>query len=1009
MYSIKNIEIPQNKRKEINEKILYLIDNKIDSTITKTDMFNCYTGLGALHGLDYNSYDNYHSFKQDKQKEELGQFYTPFKLSKFITEMIQPSEYDMIADLTGGHGSLINFLPNQQNVYVNEYEIKSYKVLKHLFSDTHYSNEDIRNYKPDVMFDTILGNPPYNIKFEMKHETIMSQLYYMIKSYELLKPAGLLVLIVPDSFLSDDFTDSGMIDQVNERFNHIKTFELPNNTFKNVGVDNFSTKIMIFQKKSQHITDVPYSPMTDNNIILTHFTKDIADQLHNKIVKPVLQLKNEVKNKLILEQNHYTDEEKIFNDQVKKLLFDIRQSKNTRQYYVKSENYVMKYKTQKQPEGMEWEEWYKKRITKNKVISYLKRILKNQHKKEEHKTRLVKTNYGLKYKAYSRKEKYLLNKIKGKKEISFNDMIIDNNYPFQDNRYRKLFNQKRKQYEQQSEALNELEHNSKVMKWLNDLTIYDRDNDESIKLNEIQKQDTANILNKNYGYLQWGTGSGKSISAIAQMLYRKQHNNIKNIYLVAPAIAINNNWDEILKSYNIDFIRIKKLKDINNIKHGQIVIMTFGMLTKYQHFIKKSIKQQSQKVMMVLDEADGICNPSSKRTKATLNCFRRVKYKLLMSATSTRNNIPESFTSFELLYNNSINMLCEAQEIFVENKRTKEIDIKHNEKHYMKPFPTYKKGHTLFKRCFAPEKATVFGVGKQTQDIYNSNHLKTLIDKTMITRTFEEVSGKQLYNIIQNTCTFNTNENALYKVIIEEFYKLAHMFKSTGNSRKDSLLKIINQLNSLLKACVIPNTFKEYHSLEKPSKAVKTTNMLNIWNNEIVVIGCTHIKTVNTYWNHIRNSFPDRELFIITGESTTLNKRKEIIKHLKKSKNGILICTQQSLSSSMNIDFVNKVLIVELMYNFAAHHQFFARFVRYTSTKQKEIHFLTQRNSIESNLLQLIMSKEKLNSFMKNDYIDDDEIHDRFGIDFDILDMLMSREVDSEGKSYIRWGSQQVV
>ncbi|WP_241660529.1 helicase C-terminal domain-containing protein [Bacillus licheniformis] len=302
----------------------------------------------------------------------------------------------------------------------------------------------------------------------------------------------------------------------------------------------------------------------------------------------------------------------------------------------------------------------------------------------------------------------------------------------------------------------------------------------------------------------------------------------------------------------------------------------------------------------------------------------------------------------------------------------------------------------------------MFGIGKQNQDIYNSEHLKELINKTMITRTFEEVAGKDIYEIKQGICSFNDHEKELYSIIIKEFYRLSYMYKSTGNARKDSLLKIINQLNSLLKACVIPNTFKEYKSSQMPSKARQMLSKLDEWENERIAIGCTHIKTVNIYARYIQERFPGRPLFIITGDKVTLNKRKEIIRQLKASKNGILICTQQSLSSSMNIDFINRVLLLELQWNFAAMHQFFARFVRYTSTEQKEIHFLTVENSVESNLLKLVMTKEKLNSFMKNDDLSEDEIQQRFGIDFDLLNMLLTKEHDEQGNSYISWGNQLV-
>jgi hypothetical protein len=34
---------------------------------------------------------------------------------------------------------------------------------------------------------------------------------------------------------------------------------------------------------------------------------------------------------------------------------------------------------------------------------------------------------------------------------------------------------------------------------------------------------------------------------------------------------------------------------------------------------------------------------------------------------------------------------------------------------------------------------------------------------------------------------------------------------------------------------------------------------------------------------------------------------------------------------------------------------------------------------------------------------------EQFGVDFDIISMLLSKETDDEGKSYIQWGKQQVM
>lgn len=50
-----------------------------------------------------------------------------------------------------------------------------------------------------------------------------------------------------------------MIEEVSKEWNLLCQFDIPSDTFKNLGVTNFSTKIMFFQKKSEHILDVKFS------------------------------------------------------------------------------------------------------------------------------------------------------------------------------------------------------------------------------------------------------------------------------------------------------------------------------------------------------------------------------------------------------------------------------------------------------------------------------------------------------------------------------------------------------------------------------------------------------------------------------------------------------------------------------------------------------------------------------------------------------------------------------
>lgn len=78
-YQYRNELIPQSARKELNDKILYLIDQNLaeQSGVSCEDIFNAYTGEGGLHGLHCSDFANYHEFAEAKKEIENGQFFTP--------------------------------------------------------------------------------------------------------------------------------------------------------------------------------------------------------------------------------------------------------------------------------------------------------------------------------------------------------------------------------------------------------------------------------------------------------------------------------------------------------------------------------------------------------------------------------------------------------------------------------------------------------------------------------------------------------------------------------------------------------------------------------------------------------------------------------------------------------------------------------------------------------------------------------------------------------------------
>ena len=243
---------------------------------------------------------------------------------------------------------------------------------------------------------------------------------------------------------------------------------------------------------------------------------------------------------------------------------------------------------------------------------------------------------------------------------------------------------------------------------------------------------------------------------------------------------------------------------------------------------------------------------------------------------------------------------------------------------------------------------------------------------------------------------------------MKEFQQIQrNYFGSTGDSRKDAMLRLMQQITLMLRVSSAPSTLREYTG-DTPVKVMAAVDMAAQWENEYVVIGVRHKSVLDVYADAIREYLPDRPLFVVTGQTTTFTQRRKLRKTFRESGNGILVCTQQSLPSSVNFEYVNKVIIPELHYNNASMSQFYMRFVRYNSTEYKDIYFLTYMGSLESNLMQMVMMKERINLFMKGQDTDLDEIYEKFGVDYNLLSMLMTREADDEGKFHIHWGEQKI-
>ena len=623
---------------------------------------------------------------------------------------------------------------------------------------------------------------------------------------------------------------------------------------------------------------------------------------------------------------------------------------------------------------------------------------------------LVKTSYGFKLKPYAPR---LLDKVTHK-AASINDLIlgraelpvpetVTERNRLQIRAAEKLIRRKQKQYEMQNLRFADMEEDVNLKEYLDRSTFINKDG-EACEFTTLQKHDLNLVLQKRYALLNWQQGSGKTAAVYYRARFLLKFRKVRNAIILAPAIATNMTWIPFLSVNRERFRVIRAESDLTNVPEGMFLVVSTSMLGKLRRGLVRYVKQTSRKLCLVFDESDEITNPTSQRTRNILCIFRRLKYKILDTGTTTRNNIAELYSQFELLYNNSVNMVCWSPQVYHENKE-REIEEENNTD-YGSPFPAFR-GHVLFRACHCPGKATVFGIEKQNQDVYNKEKLSELIGKTVITRKFRDFAGEK-YKIQTHTVSPSDGEREVYRVIIEEFCRICELYyNSTGDAKKDAGLRLMRQIKLLIKACSVPHLIEGYSGDGIPNKTKYIEKLVRKIPGKVAV-GCTSIAAFDLYENHLRKCFPDRPVFVVKGD-VAFKRRQNIVTEFDSTINGILICTQQSLSSSVNIPACNQVILESLQWNIPRMEQFYFRFIRLDSKEMKDVHYVTYEDSVEQNLMALVLTKERLNEFIKTGEVkEQSEIFEEFDITMSVIDSLLVRTQDHEGKIHISWGSQRI-
>lgn len=98
-----------------------------------------------------------------------------------------------------------------------------------------------------------------------------------------------------------------------------------------------------------------------------------------------------------------------------------------------------------------------------------------------------------------------------------------------------------------------------------------------------------------------------------------------------------------------------------------------------------------------------------------------------------------------------------------------------------------------------------------------------------------------------------------------------------------------------------------------------------------------------------------------------------------------------------------------MQWNVPRMEQYYFRFIRLDSKEHTTVHYVTYADSIEQNILALVLTKERINDFIKTGEVqDENEIYEEFGVTVEQIHSNLRKCYDDDGKVYFTWGTMRI-
>jgi len=201
----------------------------------------------------------------------LDQFFTPVGICAKMWGLAVKNGFEFpranILEPAVGSGRFLQYIPADQVSNVTAYDVDEtcYLLCKVLFPEF-----DIKHGSFESMFfkgkrhiglagvtefyDLVIGNPPYRdyiseyapLGEQKATGAFTFEMYFIMRGVDVLKPGGLLVMLIPNSFMSNDNKYNPFKEKLAQKADLVDGYRLPNGVFGNTDV---GTDIIVLRKK----------------------------------------------------------------------------------------------------------------------------------------------------------------------------------------------------------------------------------------------------------------------------------------------------------------------------------------------------------------------------------------------------------------------------------------------------------------------------------------------------------------------------------------------------------------------------------------------------------------------------------------------------------------------------------------------------------------------------------------------------------------------------------------